>query len=125
MTGRRRPCRAAGARSVTTRAIYPRHPARRREAPPAGVQRRATRADRDRALVESPDGWRFHSNRLWEVSRRLGQDSRYWLDSSAIRRDVGWQPEITLEAGLRDMVEWGRAYLPQLAGMSTDYVLRT
>src|SRR6202158_1889632 len=24
---------------------------------------------------------------------RLGQDSRYWLDSSAIKRDVGWTPE--------------------------------
>jgi dTDP-glucose 4,6-dehydratase len=56
---------------------------------------------------------------------RLGQDSRYWLDSSAIKRDVGWEPEISLEDGLREMVEWGRTYLPQLAGVSTDYVLRT
>jgi dTDP-glucose 4,6-dehydratase len=56
---------------------------------------------------------------------RLGQDSRYWLDSSAIKADVGWEPEISLEEGLREMVDWGRKYLPQLAGMSTDYVLRT
>jgi dTDP-glucose 4,6-dehydratase len=56
---------------------------------------------------------------------RLGQDSRYWLDSSAIKQDVGWEPEISLEAGLREMVEWGRKYLPQLTGVSTDYVLRT
>src|ERR1043166_9958864 len=25
---------------------------------------------------------------------RLGQDSRYWLDSRAIKRDVGWEPQI-------------------------------
>lgn len=56
---------------------------------------------------------------------RVGQDSRYWLDSSAIKRDVGWEPEISLEEGLREMVEWGRTYLPQLREMSTEYVLRT
>jgi dTDP-glucose 4,6-dehydratase len=59
------------------------------------------------------------------VPDRLGQDSRYWLDSSAIKRDVGWEQEILLEQGLAEMVEWGRAYLPQLREMSTDYVLRT
>ena len=56
---------------------------------------------------------------------RLGQDSRYWLDSSAIKRDVGWEPEISLEEGLREMVAWGRRYLPQIADVPTDYVLRT
>ena len=56
---------------------------------------------------------------------RLGQDGQYWLDSSAIKRDVGWEPEIPLDAGLREMVAWGRQYLPQLAETSTDYVLRT
>ena len=56
---------------------------------------------------------------------RLGQDSRYWLDSSAIKRDVGWEPEISLEEGLREMVAWGRKYLPQLQATSTEYILRT
>ncbi|MEW5984295.1 MAG: NAD-dependent epimerase/dehydratase family protein [Acidobacteriota bacterium] len=58
------------------------------------------------------------------VPDRLGQDSRYWLDSSAIHRDVGWKPRISLEEGLKDMVEWGRKYLPQLRLLSSDYVLR-
>ena len=56
---------------------------------------------------------------------RLGQDSRYWLDSSAIKQDVGWEAEISLEEGLREMVEWGRKYLPQIQDVSTDYILRT
>ena len=56
---------------------------------------------------------------------RLAQDSKYWLDSSAIKKDLGWEPEISLEEGLREMVDWGRKYLPQLTGMSTEYVLRT
>lgn len=64
-------------------------------------------------------------DRLCEiVEDRPGQDSRYWLDSSAIKRDVGWEPEINLEEGLRDMVDWGRLYLNQLRSWPTEYVLR-
>lgn len=55
---------------------------------------------------------------------RLGQDSRYWLDSSAIRRDVGWEQQIGLQEGLKEMVAWGRQYLEPLSRWSTDYVLR-
>lgn len=55
---------------------------------------------------------------------RLGQDARYWLDSSAIRNDVGWEPEISWEEGLAEMVEWGRRYIDQIRDWPTDYVLR-
>ena len=55
---------------------------------------------------------------------RLGQDSRYWLDSSAIKRDVGWEPKIGLEEGIAEMVEWGGKYLGQLRDWPTDYTLR-
>jgi len=62
---------------------------------------------------------------LCEVTAdRLGQDSRYWLDSSAIKRDLGWEPKIGLEEGINDMVEWGRQYLDQLRNWPTDYTLR-
>jgi len=80
-----------------------------------------------RHLVEkTADALGIPFEQLCEVTPdRLGQDSRYWLDSSAIKNDVGWEPEISLEEGLREMVEWGRKYLPQLTGVSTEYVLRT
>lgn len=55
---------------------------------------------------------------------RLGQDSRYWLDSSAIKRDVGWEPQISLEEGIKEMVEWGKQYLDVLKDWPTDYTLR-
>ena len=55
---------------------------------------------------------------------RLGQDSRYWLDSSAIKRDLGWEPKISLEEGVKDMVEWGKTYLDQLRDWPMDYTLR-
>jgi dTDP-glucose 4,6-dehydratase len=55
---------------------------------------------------------------------RLGQDSRYWLDSSAIKRDLGWQPEIDWDKGLSEMVDWGRRYWGEIKDWPTDYVLR-
>jgi dTDP-glucose 4,6-dehydratase len=55
---------------------------------------------------------------------RLGQDSRYWLDSSAIKKDVGWEPQIGWEEGLSEMVAWGRRYFDTLKDWPTDYTLR-
>lgn len=64
-------------------------------------------------------------SQLAEVTEdRLGQDSRYWLDSSAIKRDVGWEQRIDWQEGLGEMVTWGRRYLDQLREWPTDYVLR-
>jgi dTDP-glucose 4,6-dehydratase len=55
---------------------------------------------------------------------RLGQDSRYWLDSSAIKKDVGWEPQIGWEEGLQEMVRWGRTYIDVLKDWPTAYTLR-
>jgi len=64
-------------------------------------------------------------DQLCEVTGdRQHQDSRYWLDSSAIKRDVGWEPQIGWEEGMREMVDWGRKYLPQLKTLPTDFVMR-
>lgn len=62
---------------------------------------------------------------LCEVTEdRLGQDSRYWLDSTAIKEAVGFEPQITWEEGLQEMVQWGKQHLDQLKTLPTDFVLR-
>ncbi len=40
------------------------------------------------------------------VPDRPGHDRRYLLDSSKLRRELGWEPEIDFEDGLRETVEW-------------------
>jgi dTDP-glucose 4,6-dehydratase len=40
------------------------------------------------------------------VPDRPGHDRRYLLDSSRIGRELGWQPEIGFEEGLRETVDW-------------------
>jgi len=79
-----------------------------------------------RRVVElTAEALRIPFEQLAEVTEdRLGQDSRYWLDSSAIKRDVGWEPQIGWQEGLKEMVDWGRKYLDQLRDWPTDYVLR-
>ena len=40
------------------------------------------------------------------VKDRPGHDRRYAIDSARITRELGWQPEVGFEAGLRQTVEW-------------------
>jgi dTDP-glucose 4,6-dehydratase len=40
------------------------------------------------------------------VPDRPGHDRRYLLDSSKLRRELGWEPVIDSEAGLRATAEW-------------------
>jgi dTDP-glucose 4,6-dehydratase len=40
------------------------------------------------------------------VPDRPGHDRRYLLDSSKLRRELGWEPEISFEDGLRATAEW-------------------
>ncbi len=40
------------------------------------------------------------------VNDRPGHDRRYAIDSSKIRRELGWQPRHTLDTALRETVQW-------------------
>jgi dTDP-glucose 4,6-dehydratase len=43
------------------------------------------------------------------VRDRPGHDRRYALDSSKIRRELGWQPQVPFEDGLRRTIDWYRS----------------
>jgi len=55
---------------------------------------------------------------------RLGQDSRYWLDSSRAKNELGWKQITGWDEGLAEMVAWGQKYRDEITSTSTDYVLR-
>src|SRR5205085_10876921 len=40
------------------------------------------------------------------VPDRPGHDRRYLLDSTKLRTELGWEPEVPFEDGLRATVEW-------------------
>jgi dTDP-glucose 4,6-dehydratase len=63
-------------------------------APPEEVQQL-----REQGLKSYKDLIRF-------VTDRPGHDRRYAIDPAKIKRELGWQPEVKFEAGLRQTIEW-------------------
>lgn len=55
---------------------------------------------------------------------RKSEDQKYWLDSTLIKRELGWYPEIELQVGIKEMVEWGRQYIDEIRNEQTEFVLR-
>jgi dTDP-glucose 4,6-dehydratase len=47
-----------------------------------------------------------HGRLIAYVADRPGHDFRYAIDASKIRRELGWQPSVTLDEGLRRTVRW-------------------
>ncbi len=57
------------------------------------------------------------------VTDRPGHDRRYAIDCAKIERELGWQPVVTFEQGLRDTVAWYRANTDWVAAIrSQDYL---
>jgi dTDP-glucose 4,6-dehydratase len=52
------------------------------------------------------------------VKDRPGHDRRYAMDSTKIKRELGWSPKYTLETGLRKTVEWYLANQPFVRNMA-------
>ena len=52
---------------------------------------------------------------IQHVQDRPGHDRRYALDSTKIRRELGWSPLLSFEGGLRKTIEWYQANSEWLA----------
>lgn len=55
------------------------------------------------------------------VDERPGQDAAYVIDSTKARTELGWQPSVSLDAGLGEVVEWVNAYWREIQGQPLDY----
>ena len=49
---------------------------------------------------------RPHEKLITFVQDRPGHDRRYAIDSSKIKRELGWEPAVSFEQGLRQTVRW-------------------
>jgi dTDP-glucose 4,6-dehydratase len=43
---------------------------------------------------------------IYFVPDRPGHDRRYAIDSSKIKREIGWSPKVSFEDGLKLSVKW-------------------
>ena len=57
------------------------------------------------SLRPRPDG-KSYFEQVAYVTDRPGHDQRYAIDASKIRRDLGWEPLVTFEEGIRETVQW-------------------
>lgn len=56
------------------------------------------------SILGNPDG---HSLKLiTHVTDRPGHDIRYAIDSRKVSRELGWQPSVTIEEGIKRTVAW-------------------
>lgn len=58
------------------------------------------------------------------VKDRPGHDRRYAIDCRKIERELGWQPRIPFEEGLRDTVQWYRAHGAWIANIRSGEYLK-
>jgi dTDP-glucose 4,6-dehydratase len=47
-----------------------------------------------------------HASLLTFVQDRPGHDRRYAIDTSKLKRELGWQPAVTFEEGMRQTIRW-------------------
>jgi len=60
---------------------------------------------------------------LVDVSEdRLGKDQAYFLDSSKVRSELGWEDRVSLEAGLVQTLSWIDANLALLQSLPPEYI---
>lgn len=52
------------------------------------------------------------------VEDRLGHDRRYAIDSTKIRRELGWKPVHTFETGIHETIDWYKKNLNWMAAVS-------
>lgn len=56
------------------------------------------------------------------VEDRLGKDLGYFLDSSKIRKELGWKPSIPLSNGIDSVIHWVDSNLEDLSKRNSEYV---
>ena len=52
------------------------------------------------------DGGRPRRSLITFVKDRPGHDRRYAIDAAKIRRELGWQPSVRFEEGIRQTIDW-------------------
>jgi dTDP-glucose 4,6-dehydratase len=55
------------------------------------------------------------------VDERPGQDAAYVIDSTRARTELGWQPHVTLDQGLSEVVSWVEANLSTIRHLPLTY----
>jgi len=56
------------------------------------------------------------------VEQNFGQDSKYSISSSKLRRDLNWKPKISLQIGIEEMINWIDNNWSEISKMPLEYI---
>jgi dTDP-glucose 4,6-dehydratase len=56
------------------------------------------------------------------VAERIGQDKAYIIDSSKARKELGWNPKIPLNEGVRDVIRWAETNWDEILRQPLEYI---
>ena len=48
----------------------------------------------------------YNEDMIEYVKDRPGHDFRYAIDSSKIKKELGWEPKVSFELGITKTIEW-------------------
>lgn len=58
------------------------------------------------------------------VPGRKTEDNQYWIDSSKIKKELGWEPRISLKKGIIETGEWVKSNFDELIKEPMTFTLR-
>ncbi len=57
-----------------------------------------------------------------DVEERLGQDAAYIIDSGRARKEFNWRPQIGIEQGVNEVIDWVMRDWDKIESESLEYV---
>jgi dTDP-glucose 4,6-dehydratase len=56
------------------------------------------------------------------IDQNFGQDSKYSISSSKLRKDLNWKPKISLQIGIQEMINWIDNNWSEISKMPLEYI---
>jgi dTDP-glucose 4,6-dehydratase len=56
------------------------------------------------------------------VGERLGQDAAYVIDSTKAREELGWRPQVSINNGIKEVVDWVDGNINSFSNENLDYI---
>jgi dTDP-glucose 4,6-dehydratase len=56
------------------------------------------------------------------IDQNFGQDSKYSISSSKLRKDLNWKPKISLQIGIEEMINWIDNHWSEISKMPLEYI---
>ena len=55
---------------------------------------------------------------------RKFEDSKYWIDSSKIKNELGWKSQVSIKEGLKDTINWVQNNIEELSKEDLNFTLK-